>query len=98
MTNDRMFEAERSLRKSMTLGKIHTQDSVFCSPANSRQQELSSVSDSGAFALSPPLRARYARRAGVSAFPFRGAPFDLPVNSDEGGRLPSSLFQGRQNP
>jgi hypothetical protein len=49
--------------------------------------------------LQRALRERYARRTGVFAFPFRGTPFDLPVNSDEGRMLSSSLFdQGRQNP
>ena len=49
-------------------------------------------------ALQRALRERYARRTGVFAFPFRGTPFDLPVNLDEGSRLSSSFFQGRKNP
>jgi hypothetical protein len=49
--------------------------------------------------FSRALRERYARRTGVFVDPFRGTPFDLPVNLDEGRMLSSSLFdQGRQNP
>ena len=64
---------------------------------NTRDQELSFVSDSGAFALSSPLRERYARRTGVLAFPFRHTPFDLPVNLSERRDRLSLLFQGRKN-
>ena len=49
-------------------------------------------------ALQRALRERYAQGAGMSAYPFRRLPANLPVNLDEGSRLSSSFFQGRKNP
>lgn len=49
--------------------------------------------------LNSALRERYAQGAGVSAFPFRRLPANLPVSLGERRQNLSPLFdQGRQNP
>ena len=96
MNKGRMFGYEKKpMPEGMTFFNPHKESSLF--PEKTQQIDRS-LSDALGIALQRALRERYARRTGVFAFPFRGTPFDLPVNLDEGSRLSSSFFQGRKNP